>query len=218
MTAYSGIGRRRLAASEESSAGYKAKREEIGQAAIRVFHRLGYDRASMTAVADEMGVDRASLYYYVSSKEALFDDVVRAAVERNYEIAQQIEQSALAPRAKLRDLVMLLMASYGEHYPLFYIFIRENMSDVGHQRAQWAKDMGRVNRKTTDMVIAIIEEGYADGSFRNVGPSDIVAYGVLGVLGWTHRWYRPDQSAASAEQIGRTYAEMIVTGLETPAH
>ena len=70
--------------------------------------------------------------------------------------------------------------------------------------------------ETVDAVISIIEEGYADNSLRNVGSSRVVAYGVLGIVGWTHRWYRPDRSDVSAEEIGKTYAEMLLSGLEKP--
>jgi AcrR family transcriptional regulator len=212
----SGIGRRRSAARTDASATYQAKRKEIAEAAVRVFNRLGFKRASMAAVAEEMGVDRASLYYYISSKEELFDEVVRTVVERNGSMARQIETSGLSPRRKLRDMIVMLMTSYGEHYPLFYIYIRENLSHVSDARSQWSQDMRVVNRETTQSMIAIIEQGYADGSLRNVGPAHIVAFGIFGVVGWTHRWFRPDSSDTSAQDIGRTYAEMILSGLENP--
>ena len=122
------------------------------------------------------------------------------------------------PRRKLRDLIVMLMTSYGEHYPLFYIYIRENLSHVSDARSQWSKDMRAINRATGDSMIAIIEQGYADKSLRNLGPAEIVANGIFGVIGWTHRWFRPDKSDVSAEQIGRTYADMILSGLEDPYH
>lgn len=212
----SAIGKRRVAAEVESSEAYKARRLEIAAAAARVFNRVGLQRATLKAVADEMGVDRASLYYYVSSKESLFDEVVRTVVEQNNEIAQKILQSKLSPRRKLRDLICTLMSSYGEHYPLFYVYIRENLSHVDPSRAAWSNEMREFNRQTTDAVIAIIEEGYADKSFRNVGSPRVVAYGVLGIVGWTHRWFRPGRSEVGAEEIGKTYAEMILAGLESP--
>lgn len=216
MTRESGISKRRTAAREDSSASYQARRREIADAAVRVFNKLGLERASMTAVADELGVDRGSLYYYVSSKEVLFDEVVRTVVERNLALAKQIESSHVSPRRKLRDLIMALMTSYGEHYPLFYIYIRENLTHVSEKRAEWSRDMRDLNRQTTDAVISIIEQGYADKSFRKVGPARVVAYGVLGIVGWTHRWFRPDQSDVNAEDIGKTYAELFLAGIESP--
>jgi hypothetical protein len=68
----------------------------------------------------------------------------------------------------------------------------------------------------SDSVIAIIEQGYADKSFRNAGSSKVVAYGILGLVGWTNRWFRPSKSDVSAEEIGRIYAEMVLAGLEKP--
>lgn len=212
----SGIGRRRLAAKKEPSEVYKTRRAEIALAAVRVFNRAGLQRATLKAVADEMGVDRASLYYYFSSKEALFDEIVKTVVEQNLEITKRICASDISPRHKLRDLISMLMTSYGEHYPVFYIYIRENLSHVDESRSAWSQEMRSLNRQTTEAVIAIVEEGYADKSLRNVGSSRVVAYGVLGVVGWTHRWYRPGRNEATAKEIGKIYAEMILAGIESP--
>jgi AcrR family transcriptional regulator len=216
MADKSSIGKRRSAAKEDSRASYQARRQEIAEAAIRVFNRLGFQGASVSAVADELGIDRATMYYYISSKEELFDELVRTVVERNLELAKRIEASPMSPRRKLRELISALMTSYGEHYPLFYIYIRENLSHVDDKRSDWSRDMRQLNKETVDAVISIIEQGYADKSFRNVGSSRVVAYGVLGIVGWTHRWYRPGKSNVSAEEIGKTYAELILAGLETP--
>jgi AcrR family transcriptional regulator len=214
--ATSGIGRRRSAAKEDSRASYQVRRRKIAEAAVRVFNRLGFEGASISAVADELDIDRASLYYYISSKEELFDELVRTVVERNLDLAKRIEASSISPRRKLRELITALMTSYGEHYPLFYIYIRENLSHVSDKRTEWSSYMRKLNSETVDVVIAIVEQGYADKSFRNVGSSRVVAYGVLGILGWTHRWFRPGKSDINAEEIGKTYAELILAGLETP--
>ena len=216
MTKASNIGKRRSVAKEDSSASYQLRRKEIADAAIRVFNRLGFQGASVSAVAAELEIDRASLYYYISSKEELFDELVRTVVERNLEIVKQIQTSDLSPRRKLRDLITTLMTSYGEHYPLFYIYIRENLSHVSDNRSEWSAYMRKLNAETSDAVIAIIEQGYADKSFRNVGAPRVVAYGVLGIVGWTHRWFHADKSDVSAEDIGKTYAEMLLSGLENP--
>jgi len=170
----------------------------------------------MTAVAEELGVDRASLYYYFSSKDVLFDEIVRTVVERNLDLVKQITASKVSPRRKIRDLIVALMSSYGEHYPLFFIYIRENLSHVSDDRSAWSTTMRELNRQTTDAVTAIIEEGYADKSFRKIGDARVVAYGIFGLVGWTHRWFRPATSNVSAEEIGKIYAEMVLSGIEPP--
>ncbi len=216
MAKVSAIVQRRNAAKEDAGRIYQARRKEIAEAAVRVFNRLGYNGASISAVAAEMQTDRASLYYYISSKDELFDEVVRTVIERNAEMARTIQQSAVPPRAKLRELIVKLMVSYGYSYPLIYIYIRENLSHVSDKRSEWSRGMRTLNRVIEDAIIAIIDEGVADGSFRKIGSSRIIAYGVLGAVGWTNRWFRPERSDLTAEEIGTTYAEMILGGLEDP--
>lgn len=211
----SGIGRRRVAAKEESSKTYQKRRGEIAEAAVQVFNQLGFANASLSAVAAELKIDRASLYYYIGSKEELFDDVVREVIERNAEIARRILKSSVGPRRKLRELIIALMNSYGDHYPLIYIYIRENLSHVSDKRSAWSQQMRKLNHEIENAIIAIIEEGYGDKSFRNIGSPRVVAFGILGIIGWTHRWFRPEHSDVTAQEIGKTYAELVLSGLES---
>ena len=215
MASSSGIGRRRTAAKEDASVSYHKRRKDISEAAVRVFNRLGFTGASISAVAAELKIDRATLYYYIGSKEELFDEVLREVIQNNAAIAGRIQASKMSPRHKLRDMITALMSSYGAIYPLIYIYIRENLSHVSDRRSQWSKHMRKLNRDIENAIISIVEEGYQSKSFRNVGSPRVVAYGILGIIGWTHRWFRPDSSDVSAEEIGRTYAEMILSGLET---
>ena len=180
-----------------------------------MFNRLGFKGASISAVAAELGIDRASLYYYISSKEELFDHVIREVVEQNAAIASRIKASKISPLEKLRAMIKALMISYGDSYPLIYIYIRENLSHVSNKRSAWSKQMRKLNHEIEDAMIWMIEQGYADKSLRNIGPPRIVAYGMLGTIGWTHRWFRPEKSAISAEEIGRIYSDLVLSGLET---
>ena len=147
MGATSGIGKRRSAAKEDSTASYQKRRKEIGEAAVRVFDRLGFTGASISAVSEELNIDRASLYYYISSKEELFDDILREVIERNAAIVARILGSKVSPRRKLHDAITALMSSYGKNYPLIYIYIRENLSHVSDKRSQWSKHMRKLNHE-----------------------------------------------------------------------
>ncbi|MFM9899068.1 TetR/AcrR family transcriptional regulator [Sphingorhabdus sp.] len=136
MTKGGDIGQRRSTAKEISSSSYQLRRMEISEASIRVFNRLGFQGASYNALAAELKSNHAALYYYISSKEELFDELVRSVVERNLEIVKQIQKSRISQRRKLRNLITTLMTSYGEHYPLFCVYIRGNLSDVSDKRSE----------------------------------------------------------------------------------
>jgi AcrR family transcriptional regulator len=162
-----------------------------------------------------MGIDRATLYYYFSSKEQLFDEITRSVLEGNDELTRRIASSAMSPARKLRELVSALMISYAKNYPLLYIYIREDLAHVSDKRTGWSDHMRKLNRSIEQAIINIIDQGYADKSFRRIGSSRTVAYGILGMLNWSHRWFKPEKSEP-AEEVGKTFAELILAGLESP--
>lgn len=212
----SGIGKRRAAAKADGGAGYRLRRKEVAKAAARVFDRYGFQGTTISAVAEELDLDRASVYYYISGKQDLFDEVIREASEENIAAVQRIQASGDSPPDKLRKLSRELMASYSKHYPLLYVFIRENLQQVANKRSEWAQRMKQLSRDYDSAVISIIEQGYSDGSFRYVGPARIVAFGIIGMLGWTNRWFRPGRSDLDAEKIGDIFADLAISGLCSP--
>jgi hypothetical protein len=107
------------------------------------------------------------------------------------------------------------MISYAQNYPLLYLYIREDLSNISGKRSEWSQRMRDHNRSIEQSFVGIVEQGFADGSFRRVGSARTVAYGILGMLNWTHRWYRPERSE-TAEEVGKTFAEMVLSGLESP--
>lgn len=209
------IGKRRDAASKDSRASYQGRRQRILDAAVRVFNRMGFQAASLTAVAAEVGVDRATLYYYFSSKEELFDEIVRSVLENKNALTQRIAESQLSPARKLRDLIVAMMVGYADNYPLLFLYIREDLAQVTDNRSEWSAHMRALNRSIEKAFIAIIEEGFADGSFRRAGSARTTAYAILGMLNWSHRWFKPDRSE-TPEEIGKTFAELVLAGLEAP--
>lgn len=209
------IGRRRKAAKTDARASYQVRRQEIVNAAAQVFNRMGLKGASLSAVATELGVDRATLYYYFSSKEQLFDEIVGSVLEENERLARRIAESTISPSRKLRELIIAFMQSYANNYPLMFIYIREDLAHVSDKRSTWSENMRSLNRSIEQSFITIIKQGFDDGSLRQIGSAPTIAFGILGMLNWSHRWFRPDRSESAAE-VGKVFAELAMAGLDTP--
>jgi TetR/AcrR family transcriptional regulator, cholesterol catabolism regulator len=209
------IGRRRGKARNKSSDTYQQKRREIAKAAAVVFDKKGFSNTNLADIAEAMGIDRATLYYYVSNKQELFDEVVREASEKNIAAAEAARNGSEPPLEKLRTVITELMASYAATYPLLYVYLRENLAHVDSDRTEWSKYMRGLSHRFEDAVIAIVQEGIDDGSIRPLASARVLAYGVLGMVGWTNRWFVPDRSPESAEVIGNAFAEIALRGLAT---
>lgn len=215
-TRISNIERRRGVALRSGLSGYQERRREIAKAAAHVFNKLGYRGTTLGAVAGELGTSRASLYYYIGNKRELFDEVVWDVVEVNVAAAEAVYRSKASSVDKLRTLIVELMKSYGTHYPLLYISLRENLSHVAGSRTEWSREVRKLNQRYEKIFIGIIQEGINAGTMRPIASARLLAYGIIGMIGWTNRWFVPKKSAESAEEIGAAFAEMILNGLVKP--
>lgn len=212
----SNLGQRRQQARGQGNESYVDRRAEIVDAAAQLFRIQGYASTSLAQVAARVGSDRATIYYYFSSKEELLDTLVTDVVNRNLEIAEKIAASMRQASDKLRTLIVQLMRSYADNYPLLYVYLQENMAHVAPKRKAWADEMRAVNRRYEQAIIRMVDDGVKEGSLKAAGDSRVVAFGIMGMISWTHRWFNPHTADMDAESIGQTYADIILSGLATP--
>ena len=211
----SGIGRRRSAAVDDGTPAYRRRRLEIIRAAALVFKKKGYRATNLADIAAAADTDRATLYYYVGSKAELFDEAVSGAVESNAVAAESIWSGQGTAPDKLRLLITSLMKSYVDHYPLLYVFVQENLTHVAPERTDWSRRMRQLNHRYEDAIIGILKDGMAEGTIRDIGDPRVVAYGLLGMVAWTNRWFNPADSIASGPQIAETFVEMFLDGVRS---
>lgn len=209
----SAIAQRRANAKTAAKANYHDRRTEIVDAAATLFKAKGYRGTTLADIAGAVGADRASLYYYIGSKDELFDEVVTDVVRANLVRAEDIRDSDDDAPAKLRRLISELMVSYADHYPFLYVYLQENLAHVAKSREKWSKQMRTINRKWEAAVEAIVVQGLDEGTLRPLTDARVMAYGVIGMVSWTNRWFNPTTSQIDAAAIGEAYAEMVLGGL-----
>src|SRR5687768_7581392 len=132
------IAKRRAAAAASAANNpvYREKQQAIREAAGRVFHQRGFHATTLNDVASEAGVDRASLYYYVGSKEQLFRDIVGEAVTANIAATELILQEDLTAAEKLSRIIRALMVSFETYYPYLYVFVQEDFAKLKDESAK----------------------------------------------------------------------------------
>ena len=90
----------------------EAKKQEIIRIAAELFDSLGYERASMAAIAARVGGSKATLYSYFQSKEQLLRTVLDRDVN---EEADRLMQALLSERDLRSGLVRLGIAYLTGH-------------------------------------------------------------------------------------------------------
>ncbi len=185
---------------------FDRKRHEILRAAARVFARLGFHRASLVDLGEELGVTPAALYYYVKSKDQLLNDCTDVAIDM------------------VREALEASIREGGDGLARFRAFARRHAGivcdDFGRCLAvntanDLPPDLRRRNRaarrRLNDTLRAVIRGGIDDGSIR---PCDdrLLATLLFNTINPMARWWSPNGSRTPAE-IADSYFDMIVAGI-----
>ena len=215
MTAAGGssgaLERRRRAAEAGDPEGYRSKQREVVRVAAEVFQEKGFNSATLRDVADGLGMDRATLYLYIDSK----DELLRAIVEQLVlDLADEVRRIAAGPRTaaeKLGQVIHAIMDTYASNRPFAFVFLNEHTA----LRAGSADWMGRLDDTTADIQLrteAIIDDGMRRGEFRADIPARLIAHTLFGMTNWSYRWFKPGDQY-SGEVVGESFARLLLNGL-----
>lgn len=206
----SGIGKRRAAARADGSTRYMKRRHAIVKAAAKVFNENGLAETSVDDIAKAAGVDRATLYYYVGSKNELFEEVVVDVLAKNVEMAEQIRDSSQSTDAKIQSLFEKLLQSYADYYPHMYVLLKEDASRLGSLGGP--NDVRELQRRFDRALVAILQEGMDNNVLRNDVSPRLAAFGLIGMVNWTHRWFHPD-GPIGPDEVARAFSLIAIDGL-----
>jgi AcrR family transcriptional regulator len=180
----------------------------ILRGAAEVFRREGFAHARLEDVAIEVGIDRATLYCYVDTKEELLVAVIeQPAYEMTRHCREALESNAPADE-KLRRALRAYLEDLARYPELFLLFSESQQMATLFE----ARDVVENADAYGKTLLAIVTEGVRSGVFRSDLDPRLVMLGILGMHNWIHRWYVPGGRNTLAE-IGDTFAEMILVGL-----
>lgn len=185
-------------------------REAIVQAAIDSFYERGYENTSVQDVVERARVTKGAFYHHFEKKDDLllhihdrFMDELLAALEDL--VAQQFPpREALA---LLIEDIVVATATFQREYVIFFEQ-RRNLTAEPFQKVRAKRD------QYERLVVQTVQDGIAQGAFRDVPSAHVLAFGIIGMSAWAYHWYRP--SGLSPREIGRMYASVVLDGVALP--
>ncbi|MFK7969081.1 MAG: TetR/AcrR family transcriptional regulator [Bacteroidia bacterium] len=187
----------------------KRKYAEIIQAAAKVFAEKGFYGASMQDIAQELGMNKSSLYYYVKAKEDLVKGLVEGVLQDILKEAREVMETGHDPAAKLRLIIEAHLRQFLAHRSAFAVFLHENPALL--DRFSQA-DVQRVMKDYDALLVGLIEEGQANGTFRADLDPKITVFGIFGMCNYTSKWYHAEGSIKGPE-VARVFAEIALHGV-----
>jgi len=186
----------------------RAEREDqLLETATRLFKEKGYHSTSMQDLADALGMQKGSLYYYIESKEELLRRLLERATSFLTFQIDEIYASDLPPAEKLCWVLENHAVMMMDHLDLVAVYLQE-YRNLPPERL---KEALAVRKHYEQVLMQIINDGIVAGDFR---PTNVkmAVFGFLGMVNWTHQWFSPDGPFTSQE-IATTLSDLALHGL-----
>ncbi|MCF1592589.1 TetR/AcrR family transcriptional regulator [Streptomyces muensis] len=174
---------------------------ELLQVAAKTFASKGYSATTLQGIANDLGMLKGSLYYYIRTKEDLLFEVIQAvlvlAEERLSERVPVDGPAVERLEALVREHVVFLI----EHLTETTVYLHEADQLSPERRAELPVH-GFIAR-----LEGLVVEGQEDGTIRADVDPRMGALVILGSANWVYRWYRPEGDLAPeeiADEIART--------------
>ncbi len=89
----------------------KPTRDQIVEAADRLFYRQGYEHTSFSDIADVVRISRGNFYYHFKTKDEILDAVVEARLANTQAMLERWESAGKTPADRIRSFINLLIAN-----------------------------------------------------------------------------------------------------------
>ncbi len=184
-----------------------SKDEQIFAEAVRIFKEKGYHATSVQDIADAVGLQKGSLYHYISSKDELLYRIFERSTGALTEQLKQILSSSDNPTDKLRAAIRAHIIALCTHLDTYTVYLAERRALTGRVQNRVRQEAER----HASLLEQIIAQGIAQGEFRTVD-TKMATHAVLGMCNWLYQWYSPD-GRLSPEQIAAIFADLILAGI-----
>ncbi len=196
-----------------------ARPQELIDAALTLFGEFGYAQTRLDDVASRAGISKGTVYLYFSSKQDLFEAVVR---ERAVPWLESIEISGLNSQASMEDQLRSFLSWGWQQFVesrlhLIARIVLSESNNFPHLAQVYLREvMGPVN----GLLMGLLERGVARGEVLGEVSQERVR-ALMARLAWFSVW-RPTLAAHSDSPLdeGRYVQEaidMIIRSVIKPA-
>jgi TetR/AcrR family transcriptional regulator len=194
------------------------RRNDIIDAAEKIFFTKGMDHSTMDDVAEEAELSKGTLYLYFKSKE----DIQFAIFMRGSGILMNMMKDRLSEHKsgyenllELAEISIEFSKRYKEYFQFFLFFQSSNLENMNIQQKQLEKYL--MEQSPLAMVSDCVRKGIEDGTLRSDIPPDVFAatlwsqlLGVLIVINYKSNVYK--MFGIDTGDVIETHLELVSNG------
>ena len=184
------------------------KREQVIEAARKLFHRFGFKKVSMDEIAREAGVTKKTIYMYFGSKEELLIYFIQEEISNMEKIVEKVEAQNLDFFETVNQAIYEIL-QYRKHQDFLNIIARE---------AEWLKNPvivdslslidGKIQNYIRNKLQKAQEKGYIEYTNLDITTFLIYKMYIALILEW-----HTNEKEVDEQMLAKTISDILKKGL-----
>lgn len=185
-------------------------RKRILDATALWLNKKGLAVMSLQDLADEVGLQTASLYYHFPSKDALIEEVLHMGIEIVYDDVRRTLE-ALGPNATYRDRIRAAVRAH-----LSSLLAHGDYTSANIRNFPLAPDTMRekniaIRRQYGDYWRQLLLDAQKAGEIAGHVDLTLIRLLLIGAMNWSTEWYNPRKK--SVDTIADTICSVLFDGV-----
>lgn len=186
-----------------------SRKEQVIRKAAELFREKGYAASSMRDLAQKLGIEAASLYSHIKSKEEILQSLCFDMAGEFRKSLDEVEKINTSAADKLSRGITGHIQVMAKDLTASAVFMNEHR----HLSQPWLREFLLLRINYINRFKAIIEAGVKAGEFKAEIDRKLAVMTLFSSLNWMPLWYDPS-SAIDSNELGKQLADMLVNGLK----
>ena len=183
------------------------RKQEILNISAKQFREKGFAASSMRDLASDLGMEAASLYYHISSKDELLETICFSMSEKFITAIKEVNDIYFNAEEKLRMAINLHVQLITENLDQSVVFLNE----WRHLKEPHKSKYISLRDEYENEFKSIIVQGKDEDIFDDVD-LEFANLIILSAVNWIYQWYNPNGKMAF-DEIATKISEIILGGL-----
>lgn len=186
-----------------------SRKEQVIRSAAELFKEKGYAASSMRDLAQKLGIEAASLYSHIKSKEEILQTLCFDMAAEFRASLEQVEQQKVSAKEKLTLGIIGHVNVMAKDLTASAVFMNEHR----HLSQPYLRDFLLLRINYINRFKSIIEEGVLSNEFKKNIDTKLAVMTLFSSLNWMPLWYSP-KGSIEPKVLGQQLADMLVNGLK----
>ena len=184
---------------------------DVRATAAYLFRKHGYAATTMDVIADEVGLNKGTLYHYYEGKAAILYDLMSEQVDVTLELLNEVPAD-LSPRDRLHELIRLQALHVADSDDELIVFFQEMRWISQNLTVEQAQSLRERFEKYENFMRKLLSQSAKAGVVVKLDPSTVI-YSIVGMLAYIPNWFHATTPRARKKMAGQV-ADLVMGGLD----